>query len=150
MRLVHPSIPANEIIAKSKLVISVSGTLALESAFFNKPSITFADNDYTLISSISRLESKNELRELIEDSLDKKIEPSYVGKYFDILEENSFVFDYLGFQVSYLKHFYFDGNLVDIKIDESGMLKFLLEHEKSFSVLIEQFKQKINEYQKTD
>jgi len=150
VRLVHPSIPANEIIAKSKLVISVSGTLALESAFFNKPSITFADNDYTLISSISRLESKNELRELIEDSLDKKIEPSYVGKYFDILEENSFVFDYLGFQVSYLKHFYFDGNLVDIKIDESGMLKFLLEHEKSFSVLIEQFKQKINEYQKTD
>jgi CDP-glycerol glycerophosphotransferase (TagB/SpsB family) len=144
VRLVHPSIPANEIIAKSKLVISVSGTLALESAFFNKPSITFADNDYTLISSISRLESKNELRGLIEDSLDKKIEPSYVGKYFDILEENSFVFDYLGFQVSYLKHFYFDGNLVDIEIDESGMLKFLLDHEKSFSVLIEQFKQKIN------
>ena len=148
VKLIHPSVPANEIVAKSKLVISVSGTLALESAFFNKPSITFADNDYTLIPSISRLKSKNELRELIEDSLEKKVEPNYVGKYFDILEENSFVFDYLGFQVSYLKHFYFDGNLADVEIDESEMLKFLLEHEKSFSVLIERFKQKINDYEK--
>lgn len=148
VKLIHPSVPANEIVAKSKLVISVSGTLALESAFFNKPSITFVDNDYTLIPSISRLKSKNELRELIEDSLEKKVDPNYVGKYFDILEENSFVFDYLGFQVSYLKHFYFDGNLVDVKIDESEMLKFLLDHEKSFSVLIERFKQKINNYKK--
>jgi hypothetical protein len=148
VKLIHPSVPANEIVAKSKLVISVSGTLALESAFFNKPSITFVDNDYTLIPSISRLKSKNELRELIEDSLEKKVEPNYVGKYFDILEENSFVFDYLGFQVSYLKHFYFDGNLADVEINESEMLKFLLEHEKSFSVLIERFKQKINDYEK--
>ena len=148
VKLIHPSVPANEIIAKSKLVISVSGTLALESAFFNKPSITFADNDYTLIPSISRLKSKNELCQVIEDSLEKKVDPNYVGKYFDILEENSFVFDYLGFQVSYLKHFYFDGNLVDVKIDESEMLKFLLDHEKSFSVLIKRFKQKINNYKK--
>jgi len=148
VKLIHPSVPANEIIAKSKLVISVSGTLALESAFFNKPSITFANNDFTLIPSISKLESKNELCQVIEDSLEKKVDPNYVGKYFDILEENSFIFDYLGFQVSYLKHFYFDGNLVDVKIDESEMLKFLLDHEKSFSVLIERFKQKINNYKK--
>jgi len=148
VKLIHPSVPANEIIAKSKLVISVSGTLALESAFFNKPSITFADNDYTLIPSISKLESKNELCQVIEDSLEKKVDPNYVGKYFDILEENSFIFDYLGFQISYLKHFYFDGNLVDVEIDESEMLKFLLDHEKSFSVLIERFKQKINNYKK--
>ena len=35
-----------------------------------------------------------------------------------------------------------------VEIDESEMLKFLLEHEKSFSVLIERFKQKINDYEK--
>jgi len=47
-----------------------------------------------------------------------------------------------------LKHFYFDGNLADVEIDESEMLKFLLDHEKSFSVLIKRFKQKINNYKK--
>ena len=143
VKLIHPSVPANEIVAKSKLVISVSGTLALESAFFNKPSITFADNDYTLIPSISRLKSKNELRELIEDSLEKKVEPNYVGKYFDILEENSFIFDYLGFQISYLKHFYFDGNLVDVEIFEFQMKEFLDNEKQNIENLAQEFKKRI-------
>ena len=91
VKLIHPSVPANEIVAKSKLVISVSGTIALESAFLNTPSITISDNDYTLIPSISRLNSRNEFRKLIESSLEKKIEPSFVGKYIDILEGNSFI-----------------------------------------------------------
>ena len=77
VKLIHPSVPANEIIAKSKLVISVSGTLALESAFFNKPSITFADNDYTLIPSISRLKSKNDdfLIEVASESNSSSLRP---------------------------------------------------------------------------
>ena len=143
VKLIHPSVSANEIIAKSKLVVSVSGTLALESAFFNKPSITFVDNDYTLIPSISRLKSKNELRELIEDSLEKKVEPNYVGKYFDILEENSFIFDYLGFQISYLKHFYFDGNLVDVEILEIQMKEFLNNEKQNIENLAQEFKKRI-------
>ena len=143
VKLIHPSVSANEIVAKSKLVISVSGTLALESAFFNKPSITFADNDYTLIPSISRLKSKNELCQVIEDSLEKKVDPNYVGKYFDILEENSFIFDYFGFQVSYFKHFYFDGNLADVKISESHMKEFLINEKQNLENLAQEFKKKI-------
>ena len=143
VRLIHPSVLADEIIKKSKLVISVSGTIALESAFFNKPSITIADNDYTLIPSISRLNSKNEFRELIENSLEKKAEPDYVGKYFDILEENSFIFDYFGFRVSYFKHFYFDGNLADVKISESHMKEFLINEKQNLENLAQEFKKKV-------
>ena len=142
VRLIHPSIPATEIIKKSKLVISVSGTIALESAFLNKPSITIADNDYTLIPSISRLNSKNELRGLIEKSLEKKADPSIIMKYLDILEENSFIFDYLEFQVSYLKHFYFGGNLVDVEISESHMKEFLVKKQ-NLENLAQEFKKKM-------
>ena len=142
VRLIHPSIPATEIIKKSKLVISVSGTIALESAFLNKPSITIADNDYTLIPSISRLNSKNELRVLIEKSLEKKADPNIIRKYLDILEENSFIFDYLEFQVSYLEHFYFDGNLVDVEISESHMKEFLVKKQ-NLENLAQEFKKKI-------
>ena len=133
---------AAEIIKKSKLVISVSGTIALESAFFNKPSITIADNDYTLIPSISRLNSKNEFRELIENSLEKKVEPSYIRNYLDILEENSFIFDYLGFQISYYEHFYFGGNLVDVEISESHMKEFLVKKQ-NLENLAQEFKKKM-------
>ena len=143
VRLIDPVVPADEIIKKSKLVISVSGTISLESAFFNKPSITLVENDYTLIPSISRLKSKNELRELIKNSLGKKVNPNYVGKYFDILEENSFVFDHLGFQASYLKHFYFDGNLVDVEISESQMKEFLINEKQNLENLTQEFKKKI-------
>ena len=142
VRLIHPSVPAAEIIKKSELVISVSGTIALESAFLNTPSITISDNDYTLIPSISRLNSRNEFRKLIESSLEKKIEPSFVGKYIDILEENSFIFDYLEFQVSYFNHFYFGGNLVDVEISESHMKEFL-DKKQNLKNLAQEFKKKM-------
>ena len=142
VRLIHPSVPADEIIKKSKLVISVSGTIALESAFLNTPSITIADNDYTLIPSISRLNSKNELQGLIENSLEKKVEPSSIGKYLDILEENSFIFDYLEFQVSYFNHFYFSGNLVDVEISESHMKEFLIKNQ-NLKNLAQEFKKRM-------
>ena len=143
VRLIHPEIPADEIIKKSKLVISVSGTISLESAFFNKPSITFVENDYSLIPSITKLKSREELPELIRNSLDKNIDPSFVVKYFDGLEENSFVFDLLGFQDSYLKHFYFDGNLVDVEISESQMQEFLISEKQKIEDLVQEFKKKI-------
>ena len=142
VRLIHPSVPAAEIIKKSNLVISVSGTIALESAFLNKPSITIADNDYTLIPSISRLNSKNELRVLIEKSLEKKADPNIIRKYLDILEENSFIFDYLEFQVSYLEHFYFGGNLADVEISKSHMKEFLVKKQ-NLENLAQEFKKKI-------
>ena len=143
VRLVHPSVSAIEIVSKSKLVITASGTLALESTFYNKPAITFADNDYTLLPSVSKLNSKNELRELIENSLEKKVDPNYVGKYFDILEENSFIFDYFAFQLSYFKHFYFGGNLVDVKIPESNMEEFLIKEKQNLENLSQEFKKKM-------
>ena len=142
VRLIHPSVPAAEIIKKSELVISVSGTIALESAFLNTPSITISDNDYTLIPSISRLNSRNEFRKLIESSLEKKIEPSFVGKYIDILEENSFIFDYLEFQVSYFNHFYFGGNLVDVEISEYHMKEFL-DKKQNLKNLAQEFKKRM-------
>ena len=142
VRLIHPSVPADEIIKKSKLVISVSGTIALESAFLNTPSITIADNDYILIPSISRLNSKNELQGLIKNSLEKKVEPSSIGKYLDILEENSFIFDYLEFQVSYFNHFYFSGNLVDVEISESHMKEFLIKNQ-NLKNLAQEFKKRM-------
>ena len=95
-----------------------------------------------MIPSISRLNSKNELQGLIENSLEKKVEPSSIGKYLDILEENSFIFDYLEFQVSYFNHFYFSGNLVDVEISESHMKEFLIKNQ-NLKNLAQEFKKRM-------
>ena len=83
------------------------------------------------------------MRELIEDSLEKKVEPNYVGKYFDVLEENSFIFDLLSFQVHYLKHFYYDSNLLDVQISDNQMMEFLISEKQNLENLAQEFKKKI-------
>ena len=59
------------------------------------------------------------------------------------MEENSFIFDYLGFQISYLKHFYFDGNLVDVEILEFQMKEFLDNEKQNIENLAQEFKKRI-------
>ena len=76
-------------------------------------------------------------------SLEQKIDPSIIGKYIDILEENSFIFDYLGFQISYYEHFYFGGNLVDVEISESHMKEFLINEKQNLENLAQEFKKKV-------
>ena len=141
---IHPSVPASEIIKKSKLVISVSGTASLEASFFNTPSITFAKKDFTLISSIQKFNTDDDLSLLIKKSLNMKTDPNEVEKYFDILEENSFIFDQLSFQLEYLSYFYLNGNLIDVEINESKMKTLLNEREETFVNVINSFEQKIS------
>ena len=137
---------SDKIIEKSKLVISISGTLALETAFYGIPSITFADNDYPLIPSISKLSSKDELSELIRFSLENiKNNPDDVKKYFDILERNSFIFNLYEFQLAYFKQLYFDANLFDVKISEKNLEKFLLDQKDVLLNLTNEFNKKISE-----
>ena len=133
---IHPSISASEIIKKSKLVISVSGTASLEASFFNTPSITFAKKDFSLISSVQKFNNDDDLISLIKNTLDIKPDPNQVEKYFNILEKNSFVFDQLEFQLEYLSYFYLNGNLVDVEINEPKMIKFLNDKEETFVDLI--------------
>ena len=90
------------------------------------------NSPFTLISSIQKFNANEDLSLLIKNSLNLKTDPNEVGKYFDILEENSFVFDQLNFQLAYLSYFYFNGNLVDIEIDESKMKTFLNKNEEIF------------------
>lgn len=144
--LIHPSVPSTEIIKKSDLVISVNGTVSLEASIFNTPSITFANDDFALISSIQKFNSDDNLAELIEKTLNIKVEPNEVGKYFDILEENSFIFDQLKFQLDYLSYFYFNGNLANVKINEKDMKQFLILQENNFSIVINELTNKIESY----
>tara|TARA_B100000029_G_scaffold476116_1_gene519977 strand:+ start:1510 stop:3003 length:1494 start_codon:yes stop_codon:yes gene_type:complete len=144
--LIHPTVPSTEIIKKSDLVISANGTISLEAAIFNTPSITFANDDFALISSIQKFNHGDDLEQLIEKTLTITVEPNEVGKYFDILEENSFSFDQLKFQLDYLSYFYFNGNLANVKINEDDMKRFLTLQEKNFSIVINELIQKIESY----
>tara|TARA_B100000029_G_scaffold351651_2_gene344134 strand:+ start:2787 stop:4310 length:1524 start_codon:yes stop_codon:yes gene_type:complete len=127
LKLIHPSVDSSELIKNSKLVISISGSTVFEAAFFNKPSMTFVESDFSLIPSISKFNSSLPLKQQIIESIEKKPNPGLITNYIDIIEKKSFIFEHNKFEIDYGKTFYFDSNLVDVEISEDKMKKFLFE-----------------------
>ena len=66
-----------------------------------------------------------------------------------MIEENSFDFDILDFQMKYLNQFYFSGNLVDVSIDEKQMELFLSDNEQILQKLASEFIKKIERQNNT-
>jgi len=149
IKLFHPSVDSSLLMKNSELVISVGGTSCFEAGFFGKPSIMFADLGYSLIPSVKKLNSYDELHDAINQCLTTNVEPNYIKKYVDLLEENSFDFDILDFQIKYLNWFYFSGNLVDVSIDEKQMEIFLSNNEQILKKLAFEFINKIEHHNDT-
>jgi len=149
VKLFHPSTDSTLLMKNSELVISVGGTSCFEAGFFGKPSITFADLGYSLIPSVKKLNSYDELRDAIKQCIKTNVEPNYIKKYVDLIEENSFDFDILDFQMKYLNQFYFSGNLVDVSIDEKQMELFLSDNEQILQKLASEFIKKIERQNNT-
>jgi|TARA_B100001013_G_scaffold94799_1_gene52921 hypothetical protein len=147
VKLFHPSTDSELLMKNCELVISVGGTSCFEAGFFGKPSITFADLGYSVIPSVKKLNSYDELHDAINQSLASSVDPNFIKKYIDALDQHSFDFHILDFINSYGSMFYFNGNLVDVLIDEKQMKAFLTNNEKELEELSLEFVKKINYYE---
>jgi len=123
--LMHPDVSSEEIIKKSSLVITISGSSGLEAAFFEKPSIVFSDTVYSFLPSVTRIENIEKLPEEIKNSLSKKVLPHDVSSFINILENNSFEFGWLEINSKFKNEFYYNGGLVDVEISIEKIINFL-------------------------
>ena len=146
VKLFHPEFDSKSLLKDCELVISVGGTSSFEAAFFGKPSIIFADLGYSLIPSITKLNSYSELKQGIMNSLKLTINPNDVLDYVDMLEKNSFEFDIMNFEIKYQNSFYMNGNLVDVEFNERVMKKFLIENKDELEEVITEFIKKIYQF----
>jgi hypothetical protein len=128
VELIHPFVSSEEMMRKCSLVITISGTGAMEAAFYQKPSIVFLPLSYIILPSIHWLKSIDELPHAIRQSLQKNVDPSDLEKFIKIYEKNSFEFDLLDLQIDYTDYFYYGGFLVDVDIPIIKMKSFLQEH----------------------
>lgn len=135
VKLIHPSISPEELMKKSALVISISGTSSLEAVFYGKPSITFIDITNFMISSIHQLDSLENLPTIIRMSLKTNVHLSELNDFVDIIEENSFEFDLSSLEMDYSNYFYYGGFLVDVDISVTKMKSFLLESKTKYDKL---------------
>ena len=142
--LVHPSVPGIKLIKKSSLVISLAGSSPLEATFHKKPSIVFGDVIYSLIPNIVKVNEIEKLPSIIKNSLNMKIEYSYLNKFLDLIDKNTANFDMFEFQTNFNKQFYLSGSYFDVELDEQEIKKFLDNVKDYFEELIQLYRKKIN------
>ena len=123
--LIHPDADSQELIKKSSLVISICSSSSLDAVFLKKPTIVFADTNFSMIPDIHRLKEIEKLPEVIKKELDKKINPKHIEKYIQFIENNSFEYNLILHGQEMQEFLYHGGLLVDVNITEKNMNVFL-------------------------
>lgn len=91
VRLASDSLNTFEIMSKSKLVISVSGTACLEAFIIKKPSIVFGKTFFAPITNIFGIDYNN-LKSTIDQYLNRKISENEIEESISRILENTFDF----------------------------------------------------------
>ena len=143
VRVIHPSVSTKDLYEKCSLVISLGGTAGFDAAIFQKPSIIFTDLDYSILPSVTRVNSIEELSGAIRVGLQKKVIAEDIDKYLTLLEKNFIEFDLDGFTLDEFEHFFYGGNLEDVDISIPKMEAFLKLKKSELEKLSEEFIKKI-------
>ena len=141
--LIHPSVKSDYIIKRSSLVISINSTSALEAGFYNKPSITLANQDFSYLPFVHQIKTLQELPDAIKTSLKKKVNISDLNNYLNLIESNSFKINLLNLSNDFDYNFHYNGFLVDVEIPIDKMQSFLEKHWSLFEKLAAEFVKKI-------
>ena len=143
VKLIHPSVKSEDLIIKSSLVITISSTSGLEAAFHNKPSIIFADLDYSILPSVHKIKAIDELPYAIKTSLKKEVKSSDLNYYINLIEENSFELNFASIDKDFDHNFHYGGFLADIEIPIEKMRLFLERHSADFDKIAAECLKKI-------
>ena len=144
--LIHPSVKSEYIIKRSSLVISISSTSALEAGYYNKPSITLSNQDFSYLPFVYQIKALHDLPNAIKTSLQKKVNISDLNNYLNLIESNSFEIDLFDLANDFDYIFHYNGFLVDVEIPIDKMQSFLEKHHNSFEKLAVEFVKKIQNY----
>ena len=147
--VIHPHASSLDLVKNCSLAITKSGTVALEAAFYGKPAITCADFDYTIIQSIERLHSIEELPKLISNCLEKQFDSKILDEYVSFKEKNTFPFDGTAFHINSTNKFFHGGRLIDVDITNEKMFEFLNDNKENLKILAKAFLNKINYFKNT-
>ncbi|MBL76773.1 MAG: hypothetical protein CL763_07630 [Chloroflexi bacterium] len=132
--LIHPDHPSEELYNNCSLVITIGGTAGFEAALHRKPSIIFTDLRYSILPSVFRLDSIENLSKTIQECIKTKVNPNDINKFIQLMENVTINFNWQQFVSQFQKTFYYDGTLFDVEISEKKLLTFL---EKNKTVLDE-------------
>ena len=93
VKLIKPNIPSFDLIAKAKLVVTITGTAGWEASFLKKPVITFGNIFYNRLSFVKNCRSYEDLPLIVKNQLEhfQYSEEELVHFIAAILEESAHV-----------------------------------------------------------
>lgn len=141
--LIHPSVSSEEIIKNCSIVITVGGTTGQEAAFYQKPAIIFTEQVYSVLPSVYKLKSLEELPEAIKNSLKRKIEPAEVEEYIRLVNKNTFDLNLEFTSADFGYRFGLKGLIMDAELPKEGMKKLLKDYQPMFEKLADEHIKKI-------
>jgi len=144
VELIHPSVSSEEIIKKSSLVTTITGTAALQAAFFEKPSIVMSHVIYLeFLPFMKRVKNLEEFPDIIRSALKTKVELTDLNRFVEILEKETF--DFHSHEFDNEHNPIFKTLFSNVEITESSMKLFLEHHQETFELLVSEHLKKIKD-----
>jgi len=144
VELIHPSVSSEEIIKKSSLVITITGTAGLQAAFYGKPSIIMAHVIYLeFLPFMHRIKNLEELPDTILSALKTKVNLTDLNRFVEVLEKATFDYDSHIFDNEHNP--IFKTLFSNVEISESKIKSFLDHNQKTFESLAFEHLKKIKQ-----
>ena len=150
VKLIHPSVDPKLLLDTCSIVINIAGTAGFEASIYQKPSIVFTDVIYSSLPSVYRLKSLEELPNAIKESLKIKVNLLDVIEFINLLDRNSFKFDFFGHFKKILDEFHGGGFLISNKISMNDLKIFFEKNNDDYELLGLEHIKKINQYKKLE
>jgi hypothetical protein len=143
VKLIHPSVDNEKLLKNTSLVISLVGTIALEAAIYQKPSIVFGEVIFSSLPSVFKVKNIMDLPLLIKNAIDTKVNFDDVNKFINIVISNSFTMDDHALFNSINRDLFYDGYIFDVDIKIEKMEKILEKNKEVIELLGKQYLVKI-------
>ena len=145
VKFFHPSVKSVDLIKKSSAIVTLTGTVGLEGAFYDKPSVALTEVDYSVLPFVKYIDNIKDLPDAIKKSLKTKVDRKELDKYVTYVHENSVEFDKPAYYRDFLNRFPYTGFRKPLEIPHSKMNDFLNDNEKIFAALSEEHIKKIKQ-----
>jgi len=148
--LIHPTVSSKTLLDRCSIVITIAGTVGLEAAIHEKPCISFTDTIYSSLPSVYRVRGLEDLQQAISISLKTEVNLSDVNKFINLLDRNSFEYDFFGNIKKVVDEFHDGGFLIANSISMSDLKSFLEKNKESYEALTLEHIKKINQHKKLE
>ena len=138
--LIHTNLNPQDIIQKTDLVISISGSACMEASFEHTPSISLSKK-----IGLSRfVENIQELPKIIKEELSHKITDEEIDILSSNILENSFEFSHHQLCANFAYEFGMKGPSMNQLLNEEKIINFLSIYDDDFTILEKEHLRKIN------